>query len=304
MTMPVVFFGSSSESLPLLDELQSGLAEVANLNRWNTSFVPGSQTLDELRRAADESDFAVFVFGPDDWTESRNVTQQAPRDNVVFEAGLFGGVLGFDRVYIVHEEKVKLPSDLEGFTCLKYKREEKPKYQVQHANTKIRKVIRDKGPREGRLSGIWWQYHLTGADGVEKSSLAIMKIDADRAGNLQLKGRAWTEEGELIARFRSRATSIIRTDPAELFYFWVGDWPEEEDQPDYHGRGEITLTGNDSATGWYTTESDDEGFNTERHKVEYVRGTKDEIDTVKGKDREMQLALIKEKLENRPIASF
>jgi predicted nucleotide-binding protein len=47
-----------------------------------------------------EVDFAAFVFAHDDWTRAEPATtpdaaaaavgQAAPRDNVVFEAGLFG----------------------------------------------------------------------------------------------------------------------------------------------------------------------------------------------------------------------
>ncbi|WP_424390849.1 TIR domain-containing protein [Methyloceanibacter sp.] len=46
--------------------------------------------------------------------------QASPRDNVVFEAGLFGGVLGMHRTFILHAKGSKLPSDLLGFTCVRY----------------------------------------------------------------------------------------------------------------------------------------------------------------------------------------
>ena len=46
--------------------------------------------------------------------------QASPRDNVVFEAGLFGGVLGMRRTFILHAKGAKLPSDLLGLTCVRY----------------------------------------------------------------------------------------------------------------------------------------------------------------------------------------
>jgi predicted nucleotide-binding protein len=39
--------------------------------------------------ASAEFDFAVMVFTPDDVIESRKKVEKAPRDNVVFELGLF-----------------------------------------------------------------------------------------------------------------------------------------------------------------------------------------------------------------------
>ena len=46
--------------------------------------------------------------------------QASPRDNVVFEAGLFGGALGIRRTFIIHANGSKLPSDLLGLTSVRY----------------------------------------------------------------------------------------------------------------------------------------------------------------------------------------
>jgi predicted nucleotide-binding protein len=46
--------------------------------------------------------------------------QASPRDNVVFEAGLFGGALGIRRTFILHATGSKLPSDLLGLTSVRY----------------------------------------------------------------------------------------------------------------------------------------------------------------------------------------
>ena len=39
-------------------------------------------------------DFAVLIMTPDDLTEKRGVSEMSPRDNVIFELGLFMGALG------------------------------------------------------------------------------------------------------------------------------------------------------------------------------------------------------------------
>lgn len=83
----------------------------------------GEHVLDGLVRKAKTVDFAILVLSPDDHVESRNAESQAPRDNVVFELGLFIGALGKDRTYMVHPDGVslKLPSDLAGITQARYR---------------------------------------------------------------------------------------------------------------------------------------------------------------------------------------
>lgn len=68
------------------------------------------------------TDFAVFVFQPDDLTESRGKQEHVVRDNVLFELGLFIGAIGVKRCFIVKPrgEELKLPSDLLGITLAEY----------------------------------------------------------------------------------------------------------------------------------------------------------------------------------------
>ncbi len=48
-----------------------------------------------------------------------------PRDNVIFESGMFMGKLGRRRTFLVCDvdDKIKLPSDLKGLTCVTYSHE-------------------------------------------------------------------------------------------------------------------------------------------------------------------------------------
>src|SRR5262245_66203283 len=99
MDKPRLFLGSSGKQKKLPEALGRGLEEVARVEPWTTSFNPGTTTLERLVELAHEVDFAVFVFAQDDWTSAGaapasapETAQASPRDNVVFEAGLFGGV--------------------------------------------------------------------------------------------------------------------------------------------------------------------------------------------------------------------
>ncbi|TIO91385.1 MAG: nucleotide-binding protein, partial [Mesorhizobium sp.] len=98
MAKPRIFLGSSGKQKKLLQALQRGLEDIANVEPWTTSFNPGTTTLGRLLELTREVDFAAFVFAQDDWTSASQPestttvpAQASPRDNVVFEAGLFGG---------------------------------------------------------------------------------------------------------------------------------------------------------------------------------------------------------------------
>src|SRR5262245_17579392 len=127
MSKPRIFLGSSGKQEALLEALTRGLEDVARVEPWTTSFNPGTTTLERLVELTHEVDFAAFVFARDDWTtigppssDPEGAGQASPRDNVVFEAGLFGGVLGMRRTFILHSSGSKLPSDLFGLTCVRY----------------------------------------------------------------------------------------------------------------------------------------------------------------------------------------
>ncbi len=147
---PSVFIGSSSEGLDTAREVELQLLPVANVNLWtNGIFVLGEGTLESLVNALDNFDFAIMVLSPDDLLETRGQNFSSPRDNVLFELGLFMGRLGRRRTIILNEEgaQLKLPSDLSGMTRATYvKRENQPlSVAVSLACTKIMNAIRSQG---------------------------------------------------------------------------------------------------------------------------------------------------------------
>lgn len=120
-----VFIGSSSEGKDVAQRLAVGLDQsgLTESTVWTHGVVrPGQHPLTALLSRAQAADFAVMVLSPDDDVESRSARTQAPRDNVVFELGLFMGALGPERTYMVlpAEVNLKLPTDLAGITYLPY----------------------------------------------------------------------------------------------------------------------------------------------------------------------------------------
>ena len=148
--------------------------------------------------------------------------EASPRDNVVFEAGLFGGALGIRRTFILHANGSKLPSDLLGLTAVRYDSDTSPA-EVRAINQKLRKAIETEGHR-GPVEGLWWQLSLTVRSEEEPSAVSLLRISRDRDGGLTVNGRAWQEDGTLSARYWSEAAKE-RRDPAGILYFWKGERP-------------------------------------------------------------------------------
>jgi CRP/FNR family transcriptional regulator, cyclic AMP receptor protein len=150
---PQLFLGCSAESLIIAQEIQLGLKHdnIEAVTWVNGVFGPSSITIDALMTAVNEYDFAAFVFSPDDEGISRNVKYDAPRDNVVFELGLFMGRLDRNRAFIVKEQNtdVKIPTDLLGITPLTYIYQKNDDLTAAIASvcTELRKAIKKLGVR-------------------------------------------------------------------------------------------------------------------------------------------------------------
>ena len=125
---PKVFIGSSSEGLRVADEVADLLRNFADVTVWpDDVFRPSRNYLQTLIDELDHYDFAILVLTGDDQIESRGEAQLSPRDNVLFELGLFMGHLGPERTYFIKEkgEPLKLPSDLAGIKSLEYQNDRK-----------------------------------------------------------------------------------------------------------------------------------------------------------------------------------
>jgi hypothetical protein len=156
MTKPSIFIGSSSEGLKAAQALEFQLHQEAEVTIWNEGFFGlGNGTLETLVNALERFDFAILVITPDDLVTSREVSSQCPRDNVMFELGLFMGRLGRSRTFIVCDsaDNLKLPSDLAGVTIAKYdgnRSDGNLIAAVGPACTLIRNAMRDLGIYEGK----------------------------------------------------------------------------------------------------------------------------------------------------------
>jgi hypothetical protein len=290
---PRIFLGSSGKQAKLVQALTRGLADVCEVEPWTTVFNPGVSTLDRLVELTREVDFAAFVFGQDDWTsnpsDSTAQGQASPRDNVVFEAGLFGGALGMRRTFILHAKGAKLPSDLLGMTAVRYPAELTPA-DMREVNAKLRKAIEAEG-RLTRLEGDWWQHSLTLRTEREPSAISLLRISRDHAGGLEVAGRGWQEDGTLSVRYWSVASKEHR-DPPAVFYYYHGERPRHPNAPQLEGTGEIRLEDTDRAAGYWITRSETDVQLHERTSGVYLRADPADMAVLDGDDLQARLDLI------------
>ncbi|MDQ1638851.1 MAG: hypothetical protein QOF62_2190 [Pyrinomonadaceae bacterium] len=160
MTRSKLFIGSSQKNLRVAQVLAESLEEHAEVTIWNEGLFGLNQSnLENLIRTLTEFDFAAFILAPDDITESKGEAKASPRDNVLFESGLFMGVLGRERVFLVHDEKValKIPSDLAGITLAGYDSSRIGGTEAPAAVRKAARIISDaiNAARYPHLVGLW-----------------------------------------------------------------------------------------------------------------------------------------------------
>jgi hypothetical protein len=151
---PSLFIGSSSEGIPVARALQAELDDVCEPVVWSQGvFGPTGTTIGSLLATAQSCDFAALVVTADDSLVTRGAKVSVARDNVIFELGLFLGALGPQRVFVVqpYDQDLRLPSDLAGVTCLKY-RANRTDQNLQAAIGPAANAIRNRINRE-QMSG-------------------------------------------------------------------------------------------------------------------------------------------------------
>ena len=183
---PSVFIGSSSEQIAIAEAVEVNLTPVAEISSWKHSFTAGQAFYVELLRFKEKFDFAVMVLTPDDMVRSRGELYNAPRDNMIFELGLFLGSLGPDRVFVLIDEtvKTKLMSDYSGVAFLTYNGQRADKDYIQAVSpacVRMKQVITRLGPRQNTLHArsSYFQGDLIGLDGIYENMDAAEPIILD-----------------------------------------------------------------------------------------------------------------------------
>jgi hypothetical protein len=117
-----LFIGSSTEELELAQSAKSILEKDFDITIWNEKvwdtsvFKLNQNFLSDLLKASLQFDFGILLGTNDDKVIFRGKEVMQPRDNVLFELGLFTGRLGASKCAFLIDKEVKLLSDFNGLS--------------------------------------------------------------------------------------------------------------------------------------------------------------------------------------------
>ncbi|QNL48949.1 nucleotide-binding protein [Olivibacter sp. SDN3] len=125
-----IFIGSSSEELGLANAAKTILefeqdfeVTIWNEDVWEKSvFKLNNNYLNDLIRATLQFDFGILIGTKDDKVEVRGDEYLQPRDNILFELGLFIGRLGLNNCAFLIDKDIKLLSDIKGISLARFER--------------------------------------------------------------------------------------------------------------------------------------------------------------------------------------
>jgi hypothetical protein len=164
-----LFVGSSTEGIAIAQALQEQLQQDADVTLWTDAvFELGKGNLESLIELTTRFDFAALVLTPDDLATIRGHERAIPRDNVVFELGLFMGRLGRERAFAVCDSSLPVWSDLAGISLALYEGNRSDGNVIAAlgpASNQIRRAIARQGLAMGkrRLPDFWRPYLGEGA---------------------------------------------------------------------------------------------------------------------------------------------
>jgi len=239
-----VFIGSSSEQRRLVEWLTSFIrAEYSGKIipvPWTTPWIGGRFTLKNLLRFVDETDACILFWTADDKTWYRDTQRHEPRDNLVFEAGLFIAAHGRERTQLMipryepgdKRADVVVPSDVSGMTWNQYQWADGPPDATGLPIT-ARTVCDNLLTLGARLRRPSLLRSLSGRDNVEEIKTFVGNwgtIHAD--GIARLAGSASARAIDLLAAYRvGEVRRVIddfkQRDDAKLRACFANMWDEE-----------------------------------------------------------------------------
>jgi hypothetical protein len=260
MKKPIIFIGSSSEGKQIAYAIQENLEKDCDVYVWTQGvFELGNSYLESLIKELDKADFAILLLTEDDITISRNQQTVSPRDNVLFELGLFIGRLGRNRSFFVYDKSknIKIPGDLSGISGAAFTLQQSGNLTASlgAACNKIRSAVANTGIRARtdtaqintynerldfcyKITGYWWERIKPDT----ASALSFVNIEYDKETlMLKMNGRSFDKEGNYIAYWESKSTGVHFKEQ-KVFYHWKGWFPSRPAEP-FEGVGEISFYG-------------------------------------------------------------
>ncbi|MGF1545714.1 MAG: TIR domain-containing protein [Thiotrichales bacterium] len=261
---PRVFVASSSEQIGTAVAIADGLNASPHFvaQAWRESVFAFSKSyIESLEAELDRADFAIVVLTADDVARVRTQDANLPRDNVIFELGLFIGRLGRERCFffVDSDSDTRIASDLSGVKCVGFHHGATGDWRRPDLATQIAAVgiqMREVGirykPAPGvrdeqqalwrftrRFAGHWWERMRPGDD--DASALSYLTVTLDPVTNTpRIDGKAYGKVGEPLADWHTVATGVQLGARPKVIYRWEGEQDAARGET-YGGGGVITL---------------------------------------------------------------
>ena len=289
-----IFLGAASENDRMLQRLAKRLNKSATVFSWRSIFNPGESALESLRRAATGVDFAAFVWGQEDLTISRKKAKRSPRDNVVYEAGLFAGYLGSRRTFVIPMEATKIPTDYLGVTTIHNTTTDALADRIEDAMANLGPVP------TARIVGDWWQFVTSGPLSTSVVSFFRIAIEAD-SRLVSIEGTSWNLQGRAVATWHCPAAALDEGTMA-LHYTFEGEHLGEESFPSYFGVGEMRFRREPIAGSFSSTPRHGDGKTVFR-RARYRRAERNDAAIIHGTNAAARKRLIQRRLRERAAYS-
>ncbi len=271
-----VFVASSSEQIGVAKDVAAALnSPQLDAKVWDEeTFDFSASYIESLEKELDRADFAVVILTGDDSGNVRKKKVNLPRDNVIYELGLFTGRLGRERCYffVAGDSGTHIASDLSGVKPVVFERGGNagtagmPALATQAARVAAQmKALgqRYKPSREmrdsqaalwlfsRRFSGQWWERMREGEEG--KSALSYVTVTVDEVTNTpRMQGLVFDDTGAAMADWETVVTGVVFDGPPKIHYRWEGETEKQHGQK-YGGGGYIEFDSDEltSARGYY-----------------------------------------------------
>lgn len=197
-----------------------------------------------------------------------------PRDNVIFELGLFVGRLGRPRCFFFVDSAsdTKIASDLSGVKIVNFYRDadstvfRKPSLEAQASKVQSQMLLL--GPRykpspkvrEGqealwrfsnRFAGHYWERLRKGQD--DKSALSYLTVLVDEITSTpRIEGNTYGIDSNPLADWKTVVTGVVLGKKPIVYYRWEGEHEETHGQV-YGGGGRIVFDDDrlENASGYF-----------------------------------------------------
>lgn len=269
-----VFVASSSEQIKVAKAVAAALESPQLQARvWDEeTFNFSDAYIESLEKELDRADFAIVILTGDDPGNVREKDVNLPRDNVIFELGLFMGRLGRERCFffVAHDSRTRIASDLSGVKSVEFdhntqspgssdlvSQADKVAQQMLALSQRYAPSIRVREDQVAlwrfsqRFAGHWWERMREGED--DMSALSYITVTVNEVTNTpHMQGWTYGKSGEPLADWETVITGVVLGREPKIHYRWEGEHDNLHGQR-FGGGGYIEFDDNELSTarGYY-----------------------------------------------------